>query len=133
MTANHFFRGTVEKANELLVPCGLQMMDTEPRGINLFEIRESLISEHSLTKDVRAVRVHRPSPITVADEAKGKILVAASDDRREGFVAVADLGKGEIVAVGTSLWWNWISSEQERGFDNALLLKNLLTKPRKQR
>ena len=129
VAANRFFRGTVEKANELLVPCGLQMMDTEPQGISLFEIRGSSISVHSLTKDVRAVTFHRPSTIRIEDKANGRILVGASDDPREGFVAIAGSGKGEIVAVGTSLWWNWIASEHEKGFDNALLLKNLLTKP----
>jgi hypothetical protein len=132
VTANYFFRGTVAKANELLVPCGLRMTDAEPQGIDLIEVRTFGIFEHVLTKDVRTVRFHRPSLVTVLDEQRGKILVAASDEPKEGFVAVAGSGKGEIVAVGTSLWWNWIASAQESGFDNALLLKNLLTKARKQ-
>ena len=38
-------------------------------------------------------------------------------------------GKGEVIALGTSLWWNWIASDVERGADNALLLQNLLMKP----
>ena len=35
-----------------------------------------------------------------------------------------------MIAIGESLWWNWISTEQARGTDNAKLLRWVLT-PRK--
>ncbi|MBI5760699.1 MAG: hypothetical protein HZA46_19445 [Planctomycetales bacterium] len=132
--ANHFMKGSVAKANELLVPHGLRMTDTEPQGTggyHLAEIGPVGIADTSLTKDVRMLKFHRPSPVAVTDKVTETILVSAPPYPGEGFVAVADAGKGEIVAVGISLWWNWIASKEEKGADNAVFLKNLLTKPRK--
>jgi hypothetical protein len=37
---------------------------------------------------------------------------------------MAQAGEGEVVALGESLWWNWVGKA-----DNALLLRNLLKKP----
>jgi hypothetical protein len=127
-------KGSVAKANELLVPHGLRMTDTEPQstgGYHVAEIGPSGITDTSLTKDVRMLKFHRPSPVAVTDKVIETILVSAPPYPGEGFVAVADVGKGEIVAVGISMWWLWIASEQEKGADNAVLLKNLLTKLRK--
>jgi hypothetical protein len=72
---------------------------------------------------------HRPSPVGVEDQKKGKILVTVPSDPDAGFVAVAQADRGQIVVLGTSMWWNWIASERESGADNAKLLQNLLSKP----
>jgi hypothetical protein len=130
VTANYFFRGTVECANKLVVPLGLKMADTEPRGGNsLVELEESDIPRHKLTAGVRKLKFFRPSPVTVEDPTAGTILVETPFDPQQGLVAVARHGKGDVVVVGTSLWWNWIASEQEAGADNARLLQNLLARP----
>src|SRR5262249_41188024 len=113
VSASYFFRGSVPKANELLVPHGLQMTDADPDVLpvhQFFELKGADSAEDPLTKDVKQVRVHRPSPTAVTDKAKGKILVAAPHfPPGEGFIASARAGKGEIVALGASLWWHWIS------------------------
>jgi hypothetical protein len=130
VTANYFFRGTVEAANKFVVPLGLKMTDTEPKnGNSLVELEESDIPRHKLTEGVRKVKFFRPSPVTVEDSTSGTILVETPFDPERGLVAVARFGKGDVVVVGTSLWWRWISSEEESGADNVRLLQNLLTRP----
>ncbi len=129
VAANHFMMGSVGKANELLEPNGLRMEDVEPRESQV-DIDESGIADDPLTAKVKSVKVFRPSPIAVTDEDAARILVACPPFPEKGFVAVAKVGNGELVVLGASLWWNWIASEQEKGADNAALLKNLLTEPR---
>jgi len=132
MTANHFMMGSVAKVNELVVPFGLRMTDTEPapkRNDPAIEIEAADIAKHDLTAGVGTLKFHRPSPVAVEDEQRGTILVAAPPYPDAGFVAVAQVDRGQVVVVGVSLWWNWISSQKESGADNARLLQNLLTKP----
>jgi hypothetical protein len=136
VAANHFFMKTVDRTNEFVVPFGLSMADTEPApdrshsspGAAL-EIAGSDIAPHHLTEGIRKLRFFRPSPVFVTDATKGQILVEAPPFEEGGFVAVTRVGEGEIVVLGTSLWWNWIGSDRESGADNAELLKNLLVKP----
>jgi hypothetical protein len=131
VTANAFMLGTVDKANEFVVPYDLKMTDTEPSGGNsLIELEETEIPKHALTEGVRTLKFFRPSPVAVENFKSGKVLVQTQTDPQVGYVALANHGKGEIIALGISLWWNWIASPQETGADNARLLKNLLTKPR---
>jgi hypothetical protein len=129
VTANYFFRGTVEKANQFVVPLGLKMVDIESNVENLIELEESDIPRHKLTAGVGKLKFHRPSPVSVEDPRKGTILVETPIDPQQGFVAVSRAGKGDVVVLGTSLWWNWIASAQESGADNARLLQNLISKP----
>ncbi len=70
----------------------------------------------------------RPSPVAVADSRKARVLVAAPGYPGDGFVAVARAGQGEIVALGDSLWWNWIARDNAKASDNVVLLTNLLQK-----
>lgn len=130
--ADQFFANTVVKANNIVVPFGLRMGDTQPRSFDTTEIRAADILDDPLTKEVRSLKIHRPSPIEVIDKTKARILVSALDFPGQGYLAVAEAGKGEVVLMGNSLWWNWIASEHEKGADNVLMLTNLLTKPRKQ-
>jgi hypothetical protein len=128
LAANHFFVGTVEKANEFLASFGLRMSDVETPGINLYQVDGEEIAEDPLTAGVESLRFFRPSPVAVEDQDKGKVLVGAPPYPDEGFVAVANAESGQVVALGMSLWWNWIASPQEAESDNAKLLKNLLSK-----
>jgi len=131
VTADYFLRGTVEAANKFIVPLGLKMADTEPKGENkLVELEQSDIPRHKLTEGVRKVNFFRPSPVTVEDSTSGTILVETPFDPEKGLVAVARCGKGDVVVLGTSLWWAWITSPPESRADNVRLLQNLLSKSR---
>jgi hypothetical protein len=124
VSANAFYVGTVAKANELLTPYGLRMIDTEPQGASEFDLGADAILAHSLTGGIRSLYFHRPSPTTVTDRSKGKLLVTAPVYPGEGFVAMAQAGDGEVIALGESLWWSWVNKA-----DNSLLMRNLLKKP----
>jgi hypothetical protein len=126
--ANCFFHGTVDRANEVLVPAGLRMTDSEPGGTKPFELAGSDILRDPLTKSVRRVKCFRPSPIVVTDKSKGRILVNAPPYPGAGFVAAARQGKGQVIALGQSLWWNWIGDVRYRDCDNRQLLLNLVAK-----
>ncbi len=129
VAANAFFRGTVGKANELLVPYGLRMRDTEPRDQHEFRLGAAEITRDPLTEGVKTLHFHRPSPIAVTDPRQGTVLAAVPGEPTEGFVAVARAGRGEVVALGESLWWNWLANDKASGSDNAVLLGDLLKKP----
>lgn len=126
VAANHFMRGSVEKTNEFVVPLGLKMTDVEPDGAAVWQVEGEQIATHKLTDGVKTLKFHRPSPVAVEDEKRGKILVAAPPYPDAGFVAVTDVDRGQVVVLGVSLWWNWIASENEAGADNAKLLGKLL-------
>jgi hypothetical protein len=126
VSADQFFRGTVAGANKVLEPHGLAMKDEEKgRGV---EVAGPDFAADPLTAGVKSLKFFRGSPVAVTDPAKGKVLVASPEYPGHGFVAVARVGKGEVIALGQSLWWNWIGGEHTRGADNARLLRNLLTR-----
>ena len=127
IAANFFFRGTVDKANKFVVPLGLKMTDIDGP---LIEVNESDISEHKLTEGVKKLKFFRPSPVSVEDVTKGSLLVKTEQFPQQGLVAVTKGGKGDVVVLGASLWWNWIASQQESGADNSRLLQNLLSTTR---
>lgn len=127
--ANYFFRGTVEMANKLLVSVGLRMADTETSVFNnSFVLSGDDIVEDPLTKSVRTVKCFRASPIAATDKSKARILVNAPPYPGEGFVAAGRHGKGQVIALGQSLWWNWIGDVKYSDCDNRQLLLNLVTK-----
>jgi len=127
IVASSFFQGSVQKANELLIAYGLRMIDTEPSPQDEVDVGYTGIARDPLTKDVHNLYFHRPSPIAVTNLLKGKILVKAPMYFGKGFVAVSRAGKGEVVALGVSLWWLWIG-EDAANFDNAKFFLNLLKK-----
>jgi hypothetical protein len=136
VAANAFMVGSVKKANELLTPYGLQMADEEARArekndvtVKWFDIDQVLIDN-----GVKSARFFRASPVAVTDRKAGRVLVKSSGVGQpgDGFVAVTKAGKGEVVALGDSLWCFWISGERSKGADNAKLLRWLLV-GRKQR
>jgi hypothetical protein len=133
LAANAFFVGTVAKANELLVPNGLRMQDTETRGHREFDLGAADITDHALTEGVKTLYFHRPSPVEVTDKLRGKVLVAAPGYAGAGFVAVARAGQGEVIALGESLWWNWLAGDKPANSDNAVFLSNLLKKPQRRK
>jgi hypothetical protein len=131
LTANHFFRETVPQVNKLLEHYGLQMDDVEQPSPAQFRLEGDEIVADALTKDVAKVAFFRPSPVRVLEPAMGKLLVAAPQFPESGYVAVGRSAKAEIVVLGTSLWWDWITPNKSDGADNARLLGNLLKRPKK--
>lgn len=141
VAGNHFFQGTVAKANEILKPYGMRIVDTEPRvslglpGRPGLAQRSTLVElveqeDEPLTAGIRKLRFFRPSPVLVTDKDRAKVLVDTPYYLDDGFVGVWR-GKGEVVALGQSLWWNWIGGEEGKGVDNARLMQNLLTREKK--
>ena len=70
----------------------------------------------------------RGSPIAITEKGKGQVLVKTYGvgQPEDGFVVMTKVGKGRILALGTSLWWHWITQNQAGGTDNVKLLEWLL-------
>ena len=129
VSANYFFRKSVAKANELLADSGIQMRDVEARGPqNEVTIGKDDLHPRLAKDGIGSVTFHRASPVQVTDDKAGRVLVKAAGvgEPGDGFVALATLGKGELIAIGESLWWYWITPERSKGADNAKLLRWLL-------
>jgi hypothetical protein len=114
VAANYFFRGTVERANAILKPHGIVIEDAEPDR----EVEAGTAAD-PLTEGVDKLSFFRPSPMKITDPSAAKILVPAPREA-EGFVAVWR-GKGEVVALGQSLWWQWVGAAP----GNGRLIRNL--------
>jgi hypothetical protein len=115
-------------ANRVLEPVGLRMVDhdIDTAGSNVPTEAAKLETDALLT-GVRKIATFRPGPIHVLDSDKAKIL-AYLPSSEDGFVAVSRKDKGEVVALGVYLIASFLGRDGE-GTDNAVLLKNLLTKP----
>lgn len=124
VTANHFFGGTVAKANELLLPFGLEMQDKEgPVGSEEFTLDPTDITPCPLTEGVKSLHFRRASPTDVRDPDRTMVLASVPREHGGHFVAIGLAGDGEVVALGVSLWWSWVTKA-----DNAVLMENLLRK-----
>lgn len=129
VTANHFFMGTVEKANQLLIPYGLEMKDTEQPTVQPIELGPSQIRPGPATDGVKTLSFQRPSPSVAINKDRTMVIVASPTNPDEHLVAMALAGEqGRVVSLGVSLWWSWVGKA-----DNAILLGNLLPKRHKAR
>jgi hypothetical protein len=126
LAANHFFRGTPEKANEILHHAALHMDDLESPEFREVDVAREDIAEHGATANVSRLAFFRPSPILVTDADRAELLVRIPKAEFEGTVAAGTIGKGDVIVLGQSLWWNWIAAEYSQGSDNALLLRQML-------
>ena len=79
---------------------------------------------------VEKAKFFRASPVR-ADKG-GRVLVTSPEfvETNVGYAATAKAGKGEVVALGESLWWNWVSEARAKESDNAKLLGYLLAPTR---
>jgi hypothetical protein len=131
VAADHFFRGSVQQANSVLAGYGLQMRDEESGGIgqNDVTLQRGDFDPRLLKEGVRSLHFFRASPIARTDTQKARLVVRAAGvgQAEDGFVVRAQAGKGKVIAIGQSLWWNWISKERAQGTDNAKLLRWLLS------
>jgi peroxiredoxin len=137
VVASAFMMGSVDKANELILPYGLQMVDSEL--MDRIDLRVDDIQSDTLTHGVRRIAVHRPTPVVVRSSpfkapasarVLPKLLVkfpGAPSASREALVASVKVDKGELIVLGVPLWWTWIGGELGASSDNPRLLQNLLT------
>ncbi|HSQ55558.1 MAG TPA: hypothetical protein VLM40_07415 [Gemmata sp.] len=131
VAANHFMVGSVKGANAVLAGSGLEMIDEEPPP----RVRHVTLGKEDFAPDVVKAGVDsatffRASPI---DAVKGgHVLVKATgyDRSGTGLAASAKVGKGEVIALGVSLWWSWVSAEEAKGSGNGKLLRFLLVPSR---
>jgi hypothetical protein len=134
VAANHFFSNSVEKANAVLAGYGLEILDKEAgfQGRKDVTLEENSIDPELVKAGVKSLHFFRASPVVVTDVKTGRMLVQAEGIGQpgDGFVAIAKAGHGEVIAIGESLWWWWISDKQAKGTDNAKLLRWLL-RPRR--
>ena len=114
-------RGTVANANRILEGYGLQVTDADYGKA----VTVTNIVADPFTQNVRRLEFFRPSLITVTDPTRARIL-AFDPTNQGGFVAAARTPYGgQIIVLGTSLWWNWIH-EYRHSSDNFTLMSNLL-------
>jgi len=129
VAANRFYRGTVDQANLVVAKYGLQMRDEEaPFGQNAATLGKEDLDQKIVNAGVKSLSFFRASPVAVTDSKTGRVLVKAVGTGQEGdgFVARAKAGHGTVVALGVSLWWDWISDKRAADTDNAKLLRWLL-------
>ncbi len=132
VAANAFYRGTVERANWVLTRYGLQIRDEEAAGGQAVTLGKGDLNPEVVKAGVGSLRFFRASPVAVADATKGRVLVNSVEvgEPEDGFVAIAQAGAGNVIALGESLWWNWLSESEANGTDNAKLLRWLLVAPK---
>lgn len=130
LSANYFFRTTVKSANDVLAGTGLEFQDIEARHPDDHRVT---LGTKDIDADlqqfgVKSLQFFRGSPITITDKEKGKVLVKTYGvgQPEDAFVAMTKVGKGRILALGTSLWYHWITRNEANGTDNAKLLEWLL-------
>jgi hypothetical protein len=134
--ANYFFRGTVAKANTLLARYGVVMADAEARdGSGEVTMERTAIDPRLVQAGIERVTFFRASPLTVTNPLLAKVLVKAAHVGQgdDGFVATANAGNGKLIAVGQSLWWDWVSSRRDPYGGNAMLLRWVLTSAHERR
>jgi hypothetical protein len=134
--ANYFFRGTVEKANTLLGRQGVVMADAEAHGADAeVTIEKTGIDSRLVKAGIDRVTFFRASPLHVTNPMLARVLVKAAGVGQgdDGVVATANAGNGKIIALGQSLWWDWVSRRRDPSGGNAMLLRWALTSAHERR
>ena len=133
LTASHFMSGSVAAANTVLDGYGLKMLDEEgpigpKRRVEPVILGKESFAPEVVKAGITSARFHRASPVVVSADKPARVLVKAVDvgGPKDGYAAVAKAGKGAVVALGTPLWWDWVSESGAKGTDNAKLLRLLL-------
>ncbi|MDB5353072.1 MAG: sigW 8 [Planctomycetota bacterium] len=133
--ASSFMLGSVPNTNAILKRFGLEMTDEDvirgraagDKNWATFMVEGKPGQEDPLMKGVNSVAIRRGTPVRVTKGGKGEILLRDPKDESQGFAAVSRDG-GEVVVLGPALLFQWLG-EKEDGADNAIFLRNLLTKP----
>lgn len=132
VAANRFYSGSVDQANKVLAGYGVQMRNEEQEGgrPNDVVLGKREIDPRLVKAGVQSLRFYRASPTAVTEAKYATVLVRAAGvgQAGDGFVVRARVGKGEMITIGESLWWNWITPERAQGADNVKLLRWLLVR-----
>ena len=134
VTADAFYTGSVTGANAVLDGYGIEVKDVEAPQAQEVVLTKDNFDADVVKAGVEKAQFFRASPVKTD---KGRVLVSTPefDQPGYGYVATAKAGKGEVVALGMSLWCNWVSEGkrkgQANGSDNGKLLGFLLAPPRK--
>ena len=130
VAANYFYRGKVPQANAILAGYGLELQDTEARGFpqNRVTVGKDDLDPQLVKAGIATAHFFRASPVKVTAGERGRVLAKAVGvgNSGDGFAAIARTGKGEVVALGESLWCFWITPEQNPSGGNSKLLRWLL-------
>ena len=120
--ADSFYRGTIEKANQIIKEFGLKLIDEEFGG----DVFVNKITLHPITSGVSMLRMWRPS-IIIAEDSFINVKILASPSgvvKNEGVLAVSHTGSGNIIVLGDSLWWSSFLKHGEN-FDNSKIFLNI--------
>jgi hypothetical protein len=133
LTANAFFVGSVKGANAILDGYGLEMKDVEERGLGKeVAVKKDHFDADLVKAGIEKAKFFRASPVK-ADKGKGgRILVGTPefDQTDFGYIGTTKAGKGEVVAMGESLWWAWVGERWGKDTDNGKVLGYLLAPPK---
>jgi hypothetical protein len=119
--ADAFYGGTADKANDLPTSYGLRI-DTKDAGQKVL----AQISPDALTVGVSGLSFWRPACVWVTDSKQARLLASISEDDQCGFLAVSRAsGRGDVILLAESLWWNWLNRDLSEG-QNARMLENMM-------
>lgn len=90
-------------------------------------IAETHIAADAFTEGVRNLAAGNPSAISLSDPAKARLLVLHPQEGTKGFVAVAEVGEGELIVVSETSPWFWMGNATPRSLDNPTLMRNFFT------
>lgn len=130
VAANSFYMNSVKGANAVLDGYGLTILDEQlPHPAGTITLGKDDLAADVAKVGVTSAKFYRGSPVTV--EKSGRVLAAAVGFKQPGmgYAAIATAGKGEVVALGESLWCAWVSEKRAGDSDNAKLLRFLLNPP----
>ena len=124
--ADAFFVGTAAAANRICEPFGIEVINREPPIGEPHAAFDGDLARHALNVGVKRIVVGRPSPTKITNPELATALVTLPTFGSEyPFASIATTKSGgEIIAVGNSLWWNWIAKAP----GNKRLLRNLLVR-----
>lgn len=122
VAANSFSMNSVKGANAVLD-------EQLPHPAGTITLGKDDLAADVVKAGVTSAKFYRGSPVTV--EKSGRVLAAAVGFKQPGmgYAAIATAGKGEVVALGESLWCFWVSEKRAGDSDNAKLLRFLLNPP----
>jgi hypothetical protein len=129
VAANHFFVGSPTEANKLLVPYGLEMRDEERHlGSDNLTLGKDDLDPQVVKAGIESIHFFRGSPVAIKNGTTAGALVRAVNVGQPGdaFVATAKAGRGNVVAIGQSLWWDWIGTNRDPSGGNVKLLRWVL-------
>jgi hypothetical protein len=129
VAANKFFMDSPAKANKVLMPYGLEMRDEEGQpGSDNLTLGKDNLDPQIVKAGIESNHFFRASPVAIKNGTTARALVRAVKVGQPGdaFVATTRAGRGNVVAIGQSLWWDWVGTNRDPSGGNAKLLRWIL-------